>query len=386
MHETQKYFIVNRTATKGEILIYGYIGDWDVSANAFVKELKSLEATYNRIDVRINSGGGSVFEGIAIYNAIKNSTADINTYIDGLAASMASIIALAGKRVYMSRNASMMTHKPSVFASGNSDDLKRNAKLLDELEKTAAVIYSEKTGKTTDDCKVLYMNGKDNWFTAQQALDESLVDELYDLSPVKQPAKARTEIMAYQEYAMYLNTDFKTQENTMKEIVLTAEQLAQMGLTGSVTIDQVMANYKAMAEAAAKVPTLEASITALTSEKQKAEQDLEDYKTADEAQKITDMLAAKVKDTSITQEQSNVFAVQFKGRYNDLKTVLDTMRPYQSITGAIGADQHDQNEVAELMKMSGRELFMTGKFDRLKELSAEGFAKKYKEYTGNEPK
>lgn len=394
MAEKQKYFIVNRAAQKAEIMIYGYIGDYDVSANAFVKELKALEATYKKIDVRINSGGGSVFDGIAIYNAIKNSSADINTYIDGLAASMASIIALAGKRVYMSRNASMMTHKPSVYANGNSEDLKRNANLLDELEKTAAIIYSEKTGKSTDDCKALYMNGRDNWFTAQQAIDEGLADELYDLAPVKHSAKARTEIMAYHEYAMQLGfdsaqptqnnpTDFKTQENKMKEIVLTAEQLAQMGLTGLVTIDQVIATYKANAEAAAKVPTLQASLSKATSDKEKAVQDFADYKKAEAETKIADLLAAKVKDTSITQEQSNVFAAQFKGRYDDLKAVIATMKPYKSIVGEIEAGGNP-DELKALMAQSGQELFKNGGFDRLKAIAPEQFKTKYKEWKGEE--
>lgn len=399
MSETQKFFIVNRAATKAEILIYGYIGDYDVSANAFVKELKNLEATYNKIDVRINSGGGSVFEGIAIYNAIKQSPASIDTYIDGLAASMASIIALAGNKVYMSRNASMMTHKPSTFTSGNSDSLKRNAKLLDEIEKTMLAIYSEKTGKAEDDCREMYMNGKDNWFTATEAKDNGLIDDLYDLAPVKKAAQARTEILAYYEYAAQLGFDlvrqgsptaaqppnnFKTQDNKMNEITLTAAQLAEMGLTGSVTIDQVMNNYKAMAEAAAKVPTLEASITALTSEKENAEQALKDYKETEVKGKIEALLDGANKEGRISVAQKVKLAAKYADDYEGLKELVDTMQPYQPITGQLGADQFDQKELDSLMAMNGKDLFIQGKFDRLKALSTEGFAKKWKEYTGNE--
>ncbi|MCH5690033.1 Clp protease ClpP [Niabella sp. W65] len=125
MQSQSNILIINKANSDvAEILLYGYIGEFDLSANAFVRELRALEKDYSKINIRINSAGGSVFEGIAIYNAILSSTAEINTYIDGLAASMASIIALAGKRVYISNNATYMTHLPSTYTSGNSDNIK----------------------------------------------------------------------------------------------------------------------------------------------------------------------------------------------------------------------------------------------------------------------
>lgn len=383
MSETKIFAVKKISRDKAELLMYKYIGGSGLNSNDFVSQLKSLEKTYKFIDLRINSGGGDVFEGIAMYNAVKNSPSVIDTYCEGIAGSMASILFQAGRTRYISKYGQVMTHKPSGVGMGSSERLREVAGRIDTLENTMANIYAERTGKSEDECKSRYMNGRDNWFVADAAISEGLADAIYDQGKsITVPVNVTSELEVYESYAAQLY--IKNENDKMSEVTLTAEQLATMGLTGSVTIDQVMANYKAMAEAAAKVPTLEASVAGLTSEKEKAEQDLKDFKAADELQRITDLLAAKVKDTSITQEQSNLFARQFAGRYDDLKAVMDTMKPYQSITGAIAGDQHDQNEVAGLMKMTGKELFMTGKFDRLKELSADGFAKKYKEYTGGE--
>lgn len=384
MNEKTKYFFVNKAANKAEILIYGYIDQYDVGANAFVKELRQLEKEYEKIDVRINSGGGSVFEGITIYNAIKNSSAHIDTYIDGFAASMASIIALAGKTVHMSRNASMMTHKPSTFASGTSEDLVRNAKLLDEIEITGAQIYADKTGKTIDEAKTAYMNGKDNWFTAQQALDEKLVDAIYDMPEVKAPAKARTEILAYEEYAMQLDplispNPQQTNNNIMKEVKFTPEMVAALGLQPTASAEDITSAFTALQAKAAKADKAEADLVTMQAAKVQAETDLENYKLAAAKEEATALLAAKVTDGSITQEQSNLFAVQFENNLPGLKAVLATMKPYQSVVAQINTEG-SAGELAELVKMSGKELFMTGKFDRLKALNEEAFKAKWKEY------
>ena len=93
------------------ILLYGAIGSWDdadVRSGDIVRELMEIEGSYNKIDVRINSMGGEVYAGIAIFNAIRNTAADITIYVDGIAASMASAIASCGKPVYMSRYARLM--------------------------------------------------------------------------------------------------------------------------------------------------------------------------------------------------------------------------------------------------------------------------------------
>src|SRR5439155_26938713 len=98
----------------------------------FISDFEKLESTHNKINVRLNSSGGDVFDGITIYNTLKNSSAEIHIYIDGLAASMASVIAEAGSKIFISRFAQMMIQKVSGSANGNSEKMRETATLMDD--------------------------------------------------------------------------------------------------------------------------------------------------------------------------------------------------------------------------------------------------------------
>ena len=119
------------------ILLYGDIGDYDkVRSGDIARELIEAEAAYKKIDVRINSNGGDVYAGIAIFNAFRNSEADITIYVDAIAASMASVIALCGKPVKMSRYARLMLHSVSGGCYGNKNELRQCLSEVEALEDT----------------------------------------------------------------------------------------------------------------------------------------------------------------------------------------------------------------------------------------------------------
>lgn len=382
MDAKSKILIINKTpdSDEAEIFLYGYIGDGDASAAFFVRELRALEKDYSRINLRINSGGGSVFEGIAIYNAILSSTAEINTYIDGLAASMASVIALAGKRVYISRNATYMTHLPSTYASGSSENIKRSASLLESLEKTMLGIYMARTGKPEADCKKLYMNGKDNWFTAEQAVAEGLVDEVYEMPPVKAPAKAHNERAAYMEYAAMLNDNPK-QKKQMDTILLTAEQLAMLpGMKAGTTPTQqeVNAALASLAAKAANADALQASLTQANADLQKEKDEFAAYKEKEQEGAIAAMLKTANEAGKTTVEQNKILAVTYKGNPEGLKAWLATLQPQQRIVPEIGGSAD------ELVKMSWRDLDKGGKLEALKAQNPEAFKAKYKAEFGKD--
>ena len=142
-------YIINQNVSSAEILLYGFIGSWkDTDSKRFISDFKKLEASHNQINVRINSGGGDVFEGITIYNTLKNSSSEVHIYIDGLAASMASVIALAGSKIFMSRYAQLMIHRVSGSANGDADKLRETASLMDELEN---MINDNEDGDNLDD-------------------------------------------------------------------------------------------------------------------------------------------------------------------------------------------------------------------------------------------
>ena len=138
--------ILNKSATEAEIVIYSQIGTdfWGegVSAKSFSEEMKKLSDTVSTINVRINSPGGDVFDGITIYNRLKQHKAKKIVHIDGLAASIASIIALAGDEVHMGEGALYMVHLPWTWAVGNRSDLDNTVNRLMDVEEQMLVIYA----------------------------------------------------------------------------------------------------------------------------------------------------------------------------------------------------------------------------------------------------
>ena len=168
------------------ILLYGDIGDnyGAVTSGQITRELMAAESAYKNIDIRINSVGGEVYTGIAIFNALRASKASITLYVDGVAASMASVIALCGKPVYMSRYARLMLHSVSGGCYGNKKDLKEVLEQMESLEDTLCQMYAERLGKDTAAVKAAYFDGTDHWLTADEALSLGLIDGIYDADPV----------------------------------------------------------------------------------------------------------------------------------------------------------------------------------------------------------
>lgn len=163
-----------------EVLIYGNIGDrWNedgVVASELVRDLSALQA--DTINLRINSYGGSVPDGLAIYNALRRHKATVNVFVDGVAISCASYIAMAGDTITMAKNSQMMIHAPWTFAYGNSNDMREQADILDRYAKAMASAYADKSGKTYEDALALLTDGKDHWFLAEEAVAEGFADQV----------------------------------------------------------------------------------------------------------------------------------------------------------------------------------------------------------------
>jgi ATP-dependent protease ClpP protease subunit len=175
-----------------EIFIYGDIGEswWSesVSAKNFVRDLNALDAEH--VTIRINSIGGSVPDGIAIHNAIKRHKAQTVTVIDGMALSIASLIALAGDTVEMADNATMMIHAPWTYMAGNSAELREQADVLDTWANAMATSYAAKSGRSQDEMLALLTDGKDHWYTAAEAQEMGLVDSVVTALPLAASAAA----------------------------------------------------------------------------------------------------------------------------------------------------------------------------------------------------
>lgn len=134
------------------------------------------EANGSDVEVHINSGGGSVFDGSEIYTALKDYEGNVTVKIVGLAASAASVIAMAGDKVLMSPTSQMMIHNASVLAAGDYRDMEHTAEVLKNVNKTIANAYRIKSGLSDEE--LLELMNKETWFTPQQALDKGLIDEI----------------------------------------------------------------------------------------------------------------------------------------------------------------------------------------------------------------
>ena len=170
------YSIKAKANDTAEISIYDEIGFWGVSAASFAQDLKSCGNNLKQINLHIHSPGGDVFDGIAIYNLLKNHPANVTVYIDGLAASMASVIAMAGNEVIMPENAMMMIHKPWGIQGGDAEDMRKYADLLDKVENTLIPAYASKTGKTPEE--LAEMLSAETWLNGKECVEQGFADKL----------------------------------------------------------------------------------------------------------------------------------------------------------------------------------------------------------------
>lgn len=170
------YRIVNAadTTAAAEVMIYDEIGYWGVTAADFAKDLKAIDS--DTITVRLNSPGGEVYDGVAILNALRNHKATVTVVVDGIAASAASFIAMAGDEIVMCRNAELMIHDSWGWCSGNAEEMAKAAAELDRVSDNIASIYAERAGGTTEEWRALMR--EETWFSAQEAVDAGLADRV----------------------------------------------------------------------------------------------------------------------------------------------------------------------------------------------------------------
>lgn len=191
----KKFYNVSNSGNVGEIHIYGQIGyDWwsgaDNGASAFVSDLKALESKYDRINVHINSPGGDMHEALPIIRAIKASTKDIHTFVDGIAYSAGAMIALAAKpgNAHIASTGMIMLHNALTGIYGNAMQLRDRAEILDKYDETLVTVVSERTGGSSEEVKAKFFDFKDHFFTAKEAKEAGLIDviESYEAKEIPQ--------------------------------------------------------------------------------------------------------------------------------------------------------------------------------------------------------
>lgn len=158
-----------------EIFIYDEIGYWGTASNDFVKDL-ALLAEEPRLTINLNSPGGDVFDGIAIYQALLDHPAHVTVKVNGLAASIASVITMAGDRVIMGARSQIMIHEGFTFASGDAQTMRKTADMLDRISDNIAAVYADRAGGEP----AIWRNRmrEETWYSAEEAVAAGLADEI----------------------------------------------------------------------------------------------------------------------------------------------------------------------------------------------------------------
>ena len=174
------YFQMKATNNVAQIDIFGEIVgekwfDEETSAVSFRDALKEL-GDVSTINLSINSGGGSVFDGIAIYNMLKSHKASVNVYVEGLAASIASVIAMAGDTITMRSGSMLMIHRPFTVLQGNAEEMRKAAETLEKMGDNIVNIYSDRTGIQAEEIQQIM--SAETWLSAEEAVEQGWATKL----------------------------------------------------------------------------------------------------------------------------------------------------------------------------------------------------------------
>lgn len=168
------WYRIRNAADEAEIFIYDEIGFWGITADDFVRELRGVSA--KRITLRLNTPGGDVFDGIAIYTALREHPAEVTARVDSLAASIGSVIAMAADRIQMARHATLMIHEPFGIVVGDAADMRKQADVLDQLGDEIAAVYADRAGGSVRDWRDRMR--EETWYTDRAAVEAGLADEV----------------------------------------------------------------------------------------------------------------------------------------------------------------------------------------------------------------
>lgn len=371
MNRPSKFFnYVPKSDGGATILLYGDVGQWgDIDSQRVVTELLALEGEYNSIDVRINSTGGDVFTGIAIFNALRQSKANIKIYVDGIAASIAGVIALCGKPLYMSQYARLMLHKVSGGAYGSAKELRETADLIENLEGSLAEMIAQRVKLTKEEVHSRYFaDGKDHWLTAKEALDLGMIDGIHDLPEETALDESSSTDDIYQVFNNRLERNEAQEPSTMALL----DEIKRIPSFANATEADIVARLQGQT---AKLEEADKTIT-----------NLKERVAELEAKELEALLNTAVADGRITQEQKPTYLNLLKSDRANTEALLASL-PKQNagVKQFHSAKQYTQPNGSGTNKFQGktwRELDKENLLAEYKKFDPEGFASLYKEEFG----
>ena len=274
------------SSKSADVYIFDEIGTFGLTAQSFIEEIKSYKDT--PMSLHINCVGGDVFEGMAIYNVLKKRTARTTVYIEGIAASMGSVIALAGDEVVMAENSLFMIHNAWGGAMGEATEIRKTAALLDKISGEIADIYTKKTNLPYN--RVKEMMDEETWLSADEAYNLGFIDSISDA--IKVAAKydvSKFKNITDKEIQNKLSVNLKSKKmteelknwfNAKVEEIITKVKASNESETEDVKeVEVMMADEKEVSEKLtgfeAKVTELDSFVAELVGEKETLTQEVE---------------------------------------------------------------------------------------------------------------
>lgn len=342
-NNTMSFFqtIENKVTKKGKMIMSGFISPYgENQSQKVIAAFSALAEAHDEIEVTLmNFYGGSVFEGLPIYNTFRNSSKKVTVMIEGLVASMGTILALGGHEVYMAKKSRQMFHKVSGGAVGDSDKLRESADLMDSLENDLVDAIAERTGMKPEKVKELWMQrGKDTYITADQALKYKLIDGIREGSIKKDAPKSLLEsgdpMAIANYYEQQIQNSLTNNEDQMKNLGLF---IAALQLGSDATEETVLAAVQKMAQELAAQKSENATLKTKVTEQEN---------TAKEAHKAkcAALVDGAVAANKITAAQKDHFNKLAEADYDSTKAILDVMKPHKTISSQLRDEGEGQED------------------------------------------
>ncbi len=359
------YLNIQATDDRATVLLYGDIGDGDkVESSRVVSELMSLDGAYDKIDVRINSRGGDVFSGMAIYNTLRQMAADVTIYVDGLAASIAAIIALCGRRMYMSPWAKLMLHSVSGGAWGNASALRKTADQIEALEADLSEMIASRLGMEAKEVKARYFDEADHWIDAPECVRLGLADGLYDMGDSEGAAPGSEE-----EIYQYFNNRLMEPQNP-KDMALIDDIKALPSFENKEDNASIVAHIKELENKATKAEAQSQAIAQYQARIAELE-----------AKEVETYLDTAVAAGKIRPEQKDAYKKLMAADRASTEALIDSMKPaVQAVPKAKDVYKEDAGGCFE--NKTWDELDKSNQLGALKAQNPALFQSKYKEKYG----
>jgi ATP-dependent Clp endopeptidase proteolytic subunit ClpP len=325
-------YIINKQKDFCELLLFGEIGDYKkTDAKKFISDFNALESEYNSINIKLNSPGGSVFDGFSIYQTIKNSKAKVNIYIDGVCASIASVIMCGANKVYCSKYASIMIHAVQCSASGSAQELIDTANLMLNLQDSIIDIYHTKTGIAKEEIKNNWLS-KEKWINPQEALELKLVDEIYSGPVLSVPVKNISAQNLYEAFNQNFCTIYnKTKKNNMEDI---NSILSFLNMKEDTNVGAVIAHLQDQKN----------QITDLENELKTSKEEIVKFQNLiaqEQKNKVSALIENGIKEKRIQENQKSFYLVLAEKDYENTAKIIEGITPYKSISSQLNFNNHN---------------------------------------------